>query len=95
MLAQQLVNGVLQDALRYLGIALANITAFLRPSRIVIGGPLFRYPPNVDCLRASLHASSSLPEADPQLVPLDLGEYGGAEGAAAVCLEKFFLRAPA
>ncbi len=87
------VCGLLRESLRYLGIALSNITAFLRPARIVIGGPLFRYAPNVDYLRLSMRESSFLSaEHDPQLVVLDLGEYGGAIGGAAVCLEKFFLR---
>ena len=88
-----LVNRILEDAITYVGIALANITAFLKPCRFVIGGPLFRYAPNVETLRRSLRENSFLAaDTDFQLVPLDLGEYGGASGAAAVCLEKFFLR---
>ena len=37
-------------------------------------------------------ALAELADKYPQLVVLDLGEYGGAIGGAAVCLEKFFLR---
>ena len=78
----------------YLGIALANVVSFLNPHLILLSGPMFRVAQNFDTVRRSLneHAFRSSDEKL-QLIHVDLGEYGGAVGAAASCIEKHFLRA--
>ena len=77
----------------FLGIALANVVSFLNPHLIMLSGPLFRNQENFDTVRRSLadHAFRSSDEKL-QLLCVDLGEYGGAVGAAASCIEKYFLR---
>ena len=84
---------ILSNAMFYLGIALANVVSFLNPHLILLSGPLFRNQENFDTVRRSLdsHAFRSSDEKL-QLVYVDLGEYGGAVGAAASCIEKYFLR---
>lgn len=87
------VCAVLEQAMFYLGIALANVVSFLNPHLILLSGPLFRNQENFDTVRRSLdsHAFRSSDEAL-QLIYVDLGEYGGAVGAAASCIERYFLR---
>ena len=87
------VRESLSSAMFYLGIALANVVSFLNPHLILLSGPLFRNQENFDTVRRSLdeHAFRSSDEKL-QLLCVDLGEYGGAVGAAASCIEKYFLR---
>ena len=77
----------------YLGIALANIVGFLNPHLIFLSGPMFRNHENVDTVERSLRTYAFRSSDEKlQLVYVDLGEYGGAVGAAASCIEKYFLR---
>ena len=84
---------ILDQAMFFLGIALANVVSFLNPHLILISGPVFRNEENFATVRRSLedHAFRSSDEAL-RLIHVDLGEYGGAVGAAASCIEKYFLR---
>ena len=85
---------IMERAMFYLGIALANVVSFMNPYLILLSGPMFRVAQNFDTVRRSLneHAFRSSDEKL-QLIHVDLGEYGGAVGAAASCIEKHFLRA--
>lgn len=87
------VREILDNAMFFLGIALANVVSFLNPHLILISGPPFRNQENFDTVARSLetHAFRSSDEKL-QLVHVDLGEYGGAVGAAASCIEKYFVR---
>lgn len=84
---------ILDRAMYFLGIALANVVSFLNPHLIFLSGPMFHNSENFDTVRRSLdsHAFRSSDEAL-QLIHVDLGEFGGAVGAAASCIEKYFLR---
>lgn len=84
---------ILSNAMFFLGVALANVVSFLNPHLILLSGPLFRNQENFETVRRSLstHAFRSSDEKL-QLQCVDLGEYGGAVGAAASCIEKYFLR---
>ena len=84
---------ILTEAIAYLGIALSNILDFVKPHLLIISGPIFRYPPNVEALHREIlaHAFSAQIE-NLRFVQFDLGEYGEALGAAAVCVEKYFIR---
>ena len=84
---------ILTQAMEYLGIALANIVSFFNPHLIFLSGPLFRNSENFVTVRNSLHAYAFRSSDEIlRLIHMDLGEYGGSVGAAASCIEKYFLR---
>ena len=84
---------ILTQAMEYLGIALANVVSFFNPHLIFLSGPLFRNSENVGIVRNSLHTYAFRSSDEMlRLIYVDLGEYGGAVGAAASCIEKYFLR---
>lgn len=84
---------ILDRGMFYLGIALANIVGFLNPHLIFLSGPMFRNRENFDTVERSLRTYAFRSSDEKlQLVYVDLGEYGGAVGAAASCIEKYFLR---
>lgn len=87
------VSRIIKRAMEFLGIALANVVSFLNLHLILLSGPIFRNSENFDTVRQSLeeHAFRSDDEKL-QLIQVNLGEYGGAIGAAASCIEKYFLR---
>lgn len=77
----------------YLGIALANVVSFFNPHLIFLSGSLFCNSENVGIVRNSLHTYAFRSSDEMlRLIYVDLGEYGGAVGAAASCIEKYFLR---
>ena len=87
------ICNILSRAMEYLGIALANVVSFFNPHLIFLSGPLFRNSENLEVVRNTLqiYAFRSSDEML-RLIHMDLGEYGGAIGAAASCIEKYFLR---
>ena len=89
------VCAILGTALEYLGIALGNIVDFINPRLLIVSGPLFNYAPNLDALRRAVHENAfGANNENVSIVHVDLGDYGSAAGAAAVCLEKYFVRIP-
>lgn len=84
---------ILTQAMEYLGIALANVVSFFNPHLIFLSGSLFRNSENVGIVRNSLYTYAFRSSDEMlRLIHMDLGEYGGAVGAAASCIEKYFLR---
>lgn len=84
---------ILERAMSFIGIALSNIVDFLNPHLIFLSGPMFRNKQNIDYVERTLRAYAfHASDEKLQLVYVDLGEYGGAVGAAASCINKFFLR---
>ena len=82
----------IRQAITYLGLALSNIIDFLNPRLLILSGPLCRVPANFSLLCQIVRQYTFSTEAeDIRLVYTDLGEYGGALGAAAACLEKYFI----
>ncbi|MBR2823597.1 MAG: ROK family transcriptional regulator [Clostridia bacterium] len=84
---------VLDQAMFYVGIALANLVDIINPRLILLSGPVFVNPQNADTVERALRAHAFLPDEEPlRVVPVDMGEYAGAIGAAACCIDKYFLR---
>lgn len=87
------VREILNRAMIFLGIALANVVSLFNPHLILLSGPLFRNAENFETVHSSLRTYAFRSSDEKlQLVYVELGEYGGAVGAAASCIEKFFLR---
>lgn len=89
-----LVCGIMDQAMFYIGIALANIVDIINPHLVLLSGAVFTNLQNAETVERTLKAHAFL--ADPEslrVVPVDMGEYAGAIGAAACCLEKYFLNA--
>ena len=88
-----LVCGVMDRAMFYVGIALANIVDIINPHLVLLSGPVFTNPQNVETVTRTLNGHTYLQEEDAlRVMPVDMGEYAGAIGAAASCIEKYFLR---
>lgn len=84
---------ILNRAMLFLGIALANIVDFLNPHLIFLSSALFQNPENFTLLEKSLYQYAFRSGAEElKLVPVDLGEYGGAAGAAAKCIDRYFVQ---
>ncbi len=88
-----LVCGIMDQAMYYVGIALANMVDIVNPHLILLSGPLFTNRENADMVEQSLISHAFLPDDESvRIIPVDMGEYAGAIGAAACCIEKYFLR---
>ncbi|AVM68760.1 hypothetical protein C3V36_05630 [Lachnospiraceae bacterium oral taxon 500] len=84
---------ILEQAMLFLGIALANIVDFLNPHLIFLSSALFKNSENFALVEKSLYQYVFRSGAEElKLVPVDLGEYGGAAGAAARCIDRYFVR---
>lgn len=89
-----MVCDILDQAMFYVGVALANIVDIINPHLVLLSGAIFTNPQNAEMVEKTLKAKAFL--ADPEslrVVPVDMGEYAGAIGAAACCVEKYFLSA--
>ena len=84
---------IMDNAMKFLGIALANMVGVINPHRIFLGGGVFRNYQNFEVAQSSLmnHAFRASDEKL-EVSFIDLGEYGGAVGAAAKCIERFFIK---
>ena len=88
-----LVCGILDQAMFYVGVALANIVDIINPHLVLLSGPLFTNRQNAVTVEQALTRFAFLPDDDTlRVVPVDMGEYAGAIGAAASCIEKYFIR---
>lgn len=88
-----LVCGIMDRAMFYVGVALANIVDIINPHLVLLSGPIFANRQNADTVEKALMRYAFLPDDDVlRVVPVDMGEYAGAVGAAASCIEKYFLR---
>lgn len=89
----QTVCKIMDNAMRFLGIALANVVGVINPHRIFLGGGVFRNYRNFEVAEASLMTYAYRANDEKLEVSfIDLGEYGGAVGAAARCIEQFFIK---
>ena len=60
---------------------------------MLLSGPVFTNRQNAETVEKTLTRYAFLPDDDVvRVVPVDMGEYAGAIGAAASCIEKYFLR---
>ena len=84
---------VLAKAMYYIGIALANIINIIDPHLVFLSGEVFKSETNVAVVKKTLMEQAFLPKGNgPRVVPVDFGDWGGAIGAAACCIEKHYIR---
>ena len=84
---------VMEDALRYLGLALANVVNLISPAQVLVEGYLFRYESNKELLLKYARSHFySLNEQQVQIRFLEFNRYGGALGAAAAVIEHFCIQ---
>lgn len=85
-----LVLRILHRTGRVLGGAVSQMSQLLNPELVVVAGPLAQLEAQfLDPMRESLESSSSLHSKLPQIVASQLGEYGGAYGAAAMAVHQW------
>lgn len=82
------VNSVLENAIHYLGIAIANIDNFVKPQCILVDSHLFRNKKNRDQLMDVIHKNLyTATNIDTNFIFVEPDEYSGARGAAAVAVQ--------
>ncbi len=87
-----MVCDIMDRAMFYVGIALANIVSIINPHLILLSGAIFTNLHNAEVVQDSLMKHAFLADYESlRVVPLDMGEYAGAIGAAACCIEKYFV----
>ena len=88
-----LVCGIMEQAMIYVGYALANIVDIINPHLIFLSGPVFVNRENVRTVEDTVRQYVFLGEDDIlRIQAVDMSEYAGAIGAAAGCIEKYFIR---
>ena len=88
-----MVCGIMEQAMVYVGVALANIVDIINPHLVLLSGSVFTNRVNAETVEKALMRYAFLPDDDAlRVVTVDMGEYAGAIGAAASCIEKYFLR---
>ncbi len=86
--------GLLNEAARYLGIALSNLVNTLNPSKIVLGKDFVKYGDLVmDTLRSVIDAKAlRRPASDVEITVSEIGERASTLGAAIIPLKLLFGR---
>lgn len=88
-----LVCGIMEQAMIYVGYALANIVDIINPHLIFLSGPVFVNRENVRTVEDTVRQYVFLGEDDIlRIQAVDMSEYAGAIGAAAGCIDKYFIR---
>lgn len=84
---------IMEDAITYLGIMLANIINFINPPLVIVDGYIMQLPQNqqllIDITRKNLF-SLNVTEVAIEFVPFD--KFRAAKGAAALAIKKFILQ---
>jgi glucokinase-like ROK family protein len=83
---------VIQEAARYLGIAIANLINLFNPSMVIIGGEVSELDDLfLDPVRETIQRRAfSIPQAAVEVVPSSLGSRAAAIGAATLVIDQFF-----
>jgi glucokinase-like ROK family protein len=86
----ELTGAVVNEATRYLGIAIANLVNLFNPELIVLGGPVGQeYRFTIDALRQQVRRRAmAYPLSAVQIVSSSLGADAGAIGAAVLVLQR-------
>lgn len=88
-----MVCEILDRAMFYVGVALANIVDIINPHLVLLSGAIFTNPRNAETVKQTLLEKAFMADVESiRVVPVDMGEYAGAIGAAACCIEKYFIR---
>lgn len=89
----RVVCSIMEDAITYLGIMLANIINFINPPLVIVDGRIMQDEENqkrlIDVTRKNLF-SLNVEEVDIEFVPLN--KFRAAKGAAALAIKKFVLQ---
>lgn len=89
-----MVCEIMDTAMFYVGIALANIVDIINPHLVLLSGAVFTNLHNAETVENTLMQHAFLADTNSvRVVPVDMGQNAGAIGAAACCIEKYFLRA--
>lgn len=84
------VGDILQDALDYLGMALANVVNLISPAMVVIDGRIFSLPQNQSyLLRAAERSMFRVHAHQTSFTFLPYDPYRGAQAGAAVVIKRF------
>lgn len=87
------IADVMENALRYLGLALANVVNLISPAQVLVEGYIFRYQPNQELLLKYARSHFfGLNAQEVQIRFLDFDRYGGALGAASAVIERFCIQ---
>jgi len=82
------VIDILEDAIHYLGIAIANIDNFVKPQCILIDSHLFQNKKNQEQLMNVIHKNLyTATNIDTNFIFVEPNEFSGAKGAAAVAVQ--------
>lgn len=82
-------HAIISDAIRYLGLAIANIENFVRPECMIIECKLFDNEQNRESLLATIHANLYRAAfSDLRVYFKKSDEFSGAKGAAATALKR-------
>ena len=88
-----MVCGIMDQAMFYVGVALANIVGIINPHLVLLSGVIFTNPKNAETVDRTLKKYAFLDDPESvRVVPVDMGENAGAIGAAACCVDNFFIR---
>ena len=83
---------VMNEAIEYMGIAIANIINFVSPATIVVDAYTMKMQANRDLLLKTIHANLlGLHISDVKIKFLDFDEFRGVHGACAYALKSFFV----
>lgn len=89
----RIVCSIMEDAINYLGIALANVINLINPPLVIVDGRIMQSEENqkrlIDVTRKNLF-SLNVEEVDIEFVSLD--KFRAAKGAAALIIKKFVLQ---
>lgn len=85
---------VVQEAARYLGIAIANAIKLFNPGVVIIGGEMLELGDlYLNPIRETIHRrTTTIPtlHASVEILPGSLGDRAAAIGAACLTIDKFF-----
>ena len=82
-------QAIMEDAVRHLGLAIANIDNFVRPDSILIECNYFEHLPNRELLLSVIHKNLyTATPADVKFSFITPDPFSGAKGAAAVAICK-------
>ena len=88
-----MVCEVMDQSMFHLGVALANIVDIINPHLVLLSGAIFTNLQNAETVEQTLKKYVFLDDNESvRVVPVDMSENAGAIGAAACCIEKYFIR---
>ncbi len=88
---EECVDEVVTNSIYYLGLALAGIDNFIRPSVLLADAHIFAIQKNRDAFVRTINDHVFLPQSTaPNIIFVEYNEYSGALGGAALAIQKDF-----